>query len=113
MPRYGTWRDVTRTSRSGLKIEEYRISLAGGEAVLHRLPGAPFDPTLATSDMWSLRCPILRISETVFRADSAEKAKKHALALLKDNAGDLKATAEAIMIAIDKIQTAAKSGGHA
>ncbi len=69
MARPSTWRDLSATSKAGLTAVEFRLRLPKGEITLKKLPSAPFDPTLATSNLWSVRCFALGLHDTPLTAD--------------------------------------------
>lgn len=95
MPRPAMWRDVSKVSKAGLATVEFRLRLPKGDVVLTQLPSVPFDPTLKTSDLWSVKAFFLNLPDTPFKASGPEKAQKQAMSILLDHVEKLEATIKA------------------
>lgn len=101
MAKPANWRDLTKTTRSGLVIPAFRLSLPFGEVVLTGAARPESDRSAA--NRWSVRCFSCGVQETPITAESPEKARKAALDLIKSRLVESIEHAQQNLDAIKKI----------
>ncbi len=87
MARTAMWRDVSKTTKNGLKIPEYRLHLPGSDVVV-KLVNDVYDPNNPASHVFCVRYFPLGICGTPLGEIDPEKAKKAAVDVIKRATAD-------------------------
>lgn len=61
MPRSARWRDLSKLTKSGLSLPQYRLTIAGAELVL---TGITQPNSYSQPPYWTVRCAACRMPET-------------------------------------------------
>lgn len=110
MPRLTRWRDLSKTTQSGLTLHQYRLTVPGTNAEL-----------VLTADMvtldakypmrWCVRCTACRMPDTtvITKRDDVATAQTEAIRTVQAYLTEQKALAETILAALPPIPAPAKS----
>lgn len=77
------WRDVSKTTKTGLTFPEYRLKMPNGEAVLKLDKGAVFDASDHSQYIFHVRCFSAGIASESTGERDPDKAKKAAVDILR------------------------------
>jgi len=105
MAKHAIWRDVSKTSATGLYLPEFRLKMPNGEAILKLTNDAIFNADNPVQGIFCLRCSSVGIANESTGERDIEKAKKAAENLLRKRMRDTITAYEEDLAALDNIVT--------
>lgn len=103
MAKHAIWRDVSKTSATGLYLPEYRLKTPNGDAVLKLANSAVFNADDPAQHIFHLRCSSVGIINESTGERDIEKAKKAAENMLRKRMRETIAAYQEDLEALDNI----------
>lgn len=103
MAKHAIWRDVSKTSATGLYLPEHRLKTPNGDAVLKLANSAVFNADDPMQHIFHLRCSSVGIINESTGERDIEKAKKAAENMLRKRMRDTIAAYQEDLEALDNV----------